>query len=430
MAEKCIENTAQKRLSGLFDDGSYVELDSCGDARIGYGSVQGATVFAYAEGEGGAFDEACAGKLSKVYDLAEKTGSPVVCIFDSKGVKLEAGAGILDSCSVLLGRCARISGVVPQIAAVAGTCGGFSALCASMADICVMSEDAELFLTAPFLSKAEKNGSADFALKSGAASVVCPAGSLLEKVRTLVGMLPMNNLDVSPVWDVIEPEFNAEDAVASVADAESVIELYGCEGNAHTYLGCIGGKTAGIAKVCGEVGAADSAKLARLCSLCDCFSLPLITLVDSEGFAKCAANDAAGGIKNAAVLASVYASSTAPRIAVVTGKAIGSIYSVLCGKGAGNDLTLAWPGAVIAPLAPEAMAAVLYDEKINSAADAEAVAGDYAACSADPASAGFIGTVDRIVEPCNTRQALLSAIDMLSSKRVATLPKKHTNLPY
>ncbi len=434
MSEKTVENKAERCLEALFDEGRYTALDAPGKgARIAYGSVQGSTVFAYAEGDnGGVFDGACAAALARVYDLAEKTGSPVVAVFDSCGVPLDGGAGILGACSELLGRFSRISGVVPQIAAVNGTCGGFAALAASMADVCVMSESAELFLTAPFLDGKNGNGTPEFALNSGAASLVCPADELFEKVRALVGMLPLNNMDVSPVWEAEDPAFDPEDPVASLADADSLIELNasGKESAARTWLATVGGTAAGIVRVQGEPGARDSARMAKLYGFCDAFSLPVVTLLDSEGFKKCSFNDLHGGIRNAARLAGVYASSTNPKLTVVTGNAIGTLAAMLCGRGAGNDLTLAWPGAVLSPLTPEAAAAVLKDDEIGKEADLRRLAAEYAANEASAPAALRAGLADRIVTAEETRAAVAEALGMLASKRVAGPSRKHNNLPY
>ncbi len=82
--------------------------------------------------------------------MAAETGNPVVTFYDSTGAKLEGGLDLLNANSRLTAEIARISGVVPQVAVVTGTCAGTSAIQAAAADVCIMAEDAELFLTAPF----------------------------------------------------------------------------------------------------------------------------------------------------------------------------------------------------------------------------------------------------------------------------------------
>ncbi|MBQ5412061.1 MAG: hypothetical protein IIU19_01630 [Oscillospiraceae bacterium] len=439
MADKQQKLDALKRLSLLFDDGAYELLDGSADtgARIAHGTVYGTAVFAYVEGGCGAFSTATAGKLSKVYDLAEKTGSPVVAVYDSKGVDLQGGGLTLDACAELLHRCSRVSGVVPQIAVVAGTCGGFESVCASLADVCLMESKAEFFLTAPFNdlsdSAAKKiAGSAEYAQKASAAAVVCDGEeALFSKTRQLVGMLPSNNLESPPFCDFSEPERNAaEDAVLGTVDAGSEIELFAGKGlSSRTYLATVLGSPVGIVSVSGRVCRNDSLKISRLVQFCDAFSVPVVTFLDSEGFLVSADNDMNGGIRNAAILSHTLSQATTAKITVVTGNAIGSLFSVICGKSA-SDLRFAWNGAVIGELAPKAAVAVMWPDRIEKDSDIERLAVQYAAEEESAEKAFENGIIDRVIAPENTRSAVSAALDMLASKRVSNVSRKHGNMPY
>ena len=440
MAEKQKKLDAAARLALLFDDGVYTELDAAdaSGARAGYGSVCGATVFAYAEGEkDGAFGASSARKLCKVYDLAEKTGAPVVAIYDSQGVRLADGFDTLGACSELLGRSARISGVVPQIAVVAGTCGGFASLCATMADVCLMKQDAELFLTAPFVDAAKGGkgcaADGDFAQKAGSAAVVCEdENELFAKARHLLQMLPLNNLAPAPICEFDAPEKTCDAcAVLGSIDGGSGVELFAHKGNSvRTCIATMGGTTVGVAEVSGRLCRGDSAKYARLVQLCDAFSIPVVSFVDSEGFLASAENDANGGIRNAALLSHTLAEATTAKLTVITGSAIGSAYAVLCGKNAGCDMCYAWPTATVSALAPKTAVGVLWEDRIEKESDIETLAAQYAAEEASAEKALAAGVVDRIITPAETRTVLIEAIDMLASKRVSRLNKKHGNLPY
>ena len=439
MADKQQKLDALKRLSLLFDDGAYELLDGSADtgARIAHGTVYGTAVFAYVEGGCGAFSTATAGKLSKVYDLAEKTGSPVVAVYDSKGVDLQGGGLTLDACAELLHRCSRVSGVVPQIAVVAGTCGGFESVCASLADVCLMESKAEFFLTAPFNDLSDSDakkiaGSAEYAQKASAAAVVCDGEeALFSKTRQLVGMLPSNNLESPPFCDFSEPEKNAaEDAVLGTVDAGSEIELFAGKGlSSRTYLATVLGSPVGIVSVSGRVCRNDSLKISRLVQFCDAFSVPVVTFLDSEGFLVSADNDMNGGIRNAAILSHTLSQATTAKITVVTGNAIGSLFSVICGKSA-SDLRFAWNGAVIGELAPKAAVAVMWPDRIEKDSDIERLAVQYAAEEESAEKAFENGIIDRVIAPENTRSAVSAALDMLASKRVSNVSRKHGNMPY
>lgn len=439
MADKQQKLDALQRLTLLFDDGAYELLDGSADtgARIAHGTVYGTAVFAYVEGGCGAFSTATAGKLAKVYDLAEKTGSPVVAVYDSKGVDLQGGGLTLDACAELLHRCSRVSGVVPQIAVVAGTCGGFESVCASLADVCLMESKAEFFLTAPFNDLSDSDakkiaGSAEYAQKASAAAVVCDGEeALFAKTRQLVGMLPSNNLEAPPFCDFSEPEKNAaDDAVLGTVDAGSEIELFAGKGlSSRTYLATVLGSPVGVVSVSGRVCRNDSLKISRLVQLCDAFSVPVVTFLDSEGFLVSADNDMNGGIRNAAILAHNLSQATTVKVTVVTGNAIGSLFSVICGRSA-SDFRLAWNGAVIGELAPKAAVAVMWSDRIEKDSDIERLAVQYAAEEESAEKAFENSIIDKVITPETTRSAVSAALDMLAPKRVSNISRKHGNMPY
>ncbi len=432
--------TASERLAALFDDGIYYEIDAavgagCG-AKAAYGSVGGATVFAFcqdADAAGGAVDRAQARKLAKVYDLAAKTGAPVVTVYDSKGVRLEDGFGSLEASSEILGKAAALSGVVPQIAVVAGQCAGFMAMMAAAADLCVMCEDAELYMTPAFLDSDTKEaaGSAEFAKKAGIAAIVCAdEAAALAKAAALTRLLPLNNLASLPVFDFDAPAFDlAGGVIPAVADEGSVIELFEGVSCVSAALATVGGVSCGLLALQDEICKCGAAKAARLIQLCDAFNLPIITFVDAQGFKKSAHADRAGAIRTAASLAQLMAEATTVKISVITGSAIGSVYTAFCGKNAGADMSFAWKGAVISPLPPKAAVALLWDERIRKNEDIEPLAQEYAQTAASAEKAAEAGAVDSVIEPAATRDLLISSLDMLASKRVSRLPKKHGNLP-
>ena len=175
------QGAAKKRLDALFDAGSFVELDAFGGAGVvtGYGMVNQALVYAYAqepEAEGGALTVANARKIRRLYELAAKTGAPLVAVLDSKGAAIGEGAEMLTAYSDLLLGANNLSGVVPQIAWVAGTCAGAFAMLAAGCDAVVMAKDGEFFLNPPFTTSQKEDkkdaGTADFVAKAGLVNLV------------------------------------------------------------------------------------------------------------------------------------------------------------------------------------------------------------------------------------------------------------------
>ena len=452
--------SAYKRLVALFDEGTFVELDAyagCGEDAAGvctgYGMIGGG--MAYAFSQGGAVGTVHAKKVAKVYELAAKVGVPVVGIYDSVGARLEEGHDALAAYGQMLGCAQSLSGVVPQVAVVAGVCAGTAAVMAASADVVIMAKDAQLFMTAPFVTSALGDkvagaGSAENAAKAGVCHLVAgDADDAVEQAKKIVSLLPLNNLSEAPYVEYEEADGTALRAIcenmqdydvaavlAGIFDAGSVVELSAqFASHVTTALATLAGQVVGVVATAGaayQMCSSCTAKIARFVSVCDSFGIPVITLVDTDGFYESASDELAGAARSAARLAHVYAEATCPKLTVVTGKACGSAYVVLAGKNASADLTLAWPSAVISTLSPEAAVNILWADKVKgSDKDAQAaLVQEYIDTLASPFEAAKNGYVDDVIDPAYTRSALISACEMLAGKRVTNLPKKHGNMPF
>ena len=461
--EKAIKTSpARERMALLFDDGSFTELDAFAKAEggsagvvTGYGAIEGTTVFAFAQDKtdaSGAVGKVQAAKIKKLYELAVKTGAPVVGIYDSFGAALREGNALLAAYGEMLLWASNLSGVVPQISVIAGTCAGTAALLAAGADIVIMSETAEYFLTAPSIEKAKGAGaagagSAANAAAAGVAHIVTKTtDEAIAKAKHIVSMLPQNNLATLPIFDFtakagVEAALtaacegdarNTAEIIENVFDEGSVVELmptYGAKG-AYIALATMGGFTCGVAATKGGgLCRKNCTKLSILMQLCDAYQIPVVTFVDVNGFVPDAEAELAGLAKYAAALAHIYAEATTAKIAVITGKAYGAAYITLAGKSANADMVFAWPSAVISALEPETAVAILQGDAVSAQTDMSALVANYIATEASPYKACEQGYVDDVIEPANTRDMLISALDMLSGKRVNRLPKKHGNLP-
>ena len=369
-----IATTGKDVLAKFFDEGAYSALYADGAVTAAFGSANGTPVYAVCQ-TGAAVAEKDTEKVVKVLDMAAKTGNPVVTFYNSVGAKLEEGLAALSGSAAVAAAVAKVSGVVPQIAVVTGVCGAGSALAAAAADVCIVSKEGELFLTAPFTSaaagdKLEGAGSAEFAAKAGVAAIVVDsAEEAAAKAAELVGLLPANNLAGPAVFEPSAPagtlnlaKYCPVEAAASIADANSAVELYAGYGKTvYTALATVAGNVVGIVAT---KGAEDVlcrncvSKAARFVRLCDAFSIPVVTLVNTDGFVKSASDDMAGGLREAARLAGTYADATTAKVAVITGKAVGVAYTAL----ANADLTIAVEGCTVAPLDPKAAVTVLYKD--------------------------------------------------------------------
>ena len=413
-------------LAAFFDEGNYSPLFPDGAVSAAFGCANGQSVSAVCQ-NGDPVGAADLDKTTRGLKMAAETGNPVVTFYNSTGAKLEGGLELLNANSRLTAEIARISGVVPQVAVVTGTC--------------IMAADAELFLTAPFNAedKVKAAGSAEFAAKAGVAAIVeedaIKAASAAARV---VGMLPANNLAGPAVFDFEAPaaalnlvKYDAKSAAEAIADAGSLTELYAGYGrNIYTALGSVNGQAVGIvATAKGTLCHKCTAKAARFVRLCDAYSIPVVTVVNTEGFVKSEGDDQAGGIRQAARMAGVYAEATTVKVAILAGEAVGPIYTVFA---ASADWRIAVDGCTVAPLAPETAATVLYKDEIfasdniQQATKQKAAAYKAEQCSAVAAVAN--GAADAAVKAADVRAAAAQALDMLATKRTTRLPKKHGNI--
>ena len=430
-------SAARDNLVKLLDEGSFVELDAFAQGGVvtGYGAVEGTQVMVFAECAAPVNRQHSA-RIKKLYELAIKTGSPVIGLYDSNGGDLKEGNDALSAYGDLLLWTSNLSGVVPQIAVVTGVCAGSAALLAANADFVVMSEKGELFFTPPSVSKEEDAGTAKAAAAAGLCHLkAADAAGAIALARRLAALMPSNNLSAAPLFECADVGAAAEldamcrdgvcpvKAVELCADAGSLLPLcseYGA--HAYTALGTIGGVVTGFAAASDLLCSCACEKLARFVSFCDAFSIPVVTLLNTQGFSPVSDSRA---VRAYGKLAQTYAEATCPKVALVVGRAQGPAYAALAGKAASADLVLAWPSAEICPLDPVTAVSILYRDRITQEKSREELAEEYLAADASPYQAAADGLVDSIIRPADTRNVLISALDMLASKRENRLPKKH-----
>ena len=149
--------------------------------------------------------------------------------------------------------------------------------------------------------------------------------------------------------------------------------------------------------------------------------------MNTDGLAVPLAGHQGALLRGAAELIYAYAEATAPKIAIITGDAVGAGYVAMGGK-AIADVSYAWPTAMIAPMTREAAVQTLDGDKINAGESREALEEKYAA-SRGAIEAAKAGVVDDVIDPKETRKYIIAALELLSSKHDVNLPKKHGNLP-
>ena len=464
---------ARQRITALLDESSFVEIGAKVTARAtdfnlkpeqtpsdgvvtGYGVIDGNLVYVYSQDAsvlGGSIGEMHAKKIAAIYDLAIRTGAPVIGLVESAGLRLQEGTDALNAFGTIYARQVKASGLIPQITAVFGNCGGGLALVPALTDFAFMAEDAKLFVNAPNTlagNKEDKNDTAAASVKAACGSVdaVGTEEEILGEIRALVSMLPSNNEDEA-VTDCADDMNRACPGVAAgCADPSLVLTEIADDGvffetkreyapEMVTGFVRLGGTTAGVVanrsvsydengeekeKYDTVLTAGGCYKAADFVRFCDAFEIPVITLTNVSGFAATESEekkiaDAAGK------LTASFAGANVPKVNVITGKAVGSAYAVMNSKATGADFTIAFPDAVIGIMDSRLAAHVLCG---GTAEEVAKTAAEYEALQNSIDSAAARGYVDQIVEPEDLRKYLIGAMEVLYTKREEFPAKKHS----
>lgn len=478
------KKTARERIAMLFDEGSFVELDAfvthrCNNFDIadkefpgegvvtGYGTVDGRLVYAYSQDftvMGGSIGEMHSAKICKVMGMAVKMGAPIIAICDSGGARIQEGVDALAGFGDMFCRSALCSGVVPQISVVLGPCAGGAVYSPAMSDFVFMVDKTSyMFIAGPSvtgenITPEELGGAETHAKDSGVASVRCASEEeCFARVKQLLSYLPSNNLDGVPMYDCaddlnrmtpalcdIVPEdtdsaYDVRAVVAELSDGGEYTEIFAeYATNIVTAFARMNGATVGFVanqpSVKGGMLDSDaSIKGARFVRFCDAFNIPIVTLTDVPGYISGKSEETGGIIRNGAKLLYAFAEASVPKINVIMKKAYGGAYVAMNSKHLGADLVYAWPTAEIAVMGPDGASNIIFRDKIANANDpisarAE-VKAEYVEKFANPYLAAARGYVDDVIDPEATRQMVISALEMLMSKRESRPSKKHGNIP-
>jgi len=479
---------ARERVLALLDEGSFRELDpfvrhratrfgmeenrAWGDGVVtGFGEIDGRPVAVFSQDFtvfGGSLGEAFAEKVVKVMDLAERYGCPIIGINDSAGARIQEGVEGLAGYGDVFLRNVRASGVVPQISVIAGPCAGGAVYSPAMTDFVFMVEGVgQMFITGPDVIKTvtgeevthEGLGGAQThnAISGVAHFAATDEDDLNAQVRYLLSFLPSNNLDDPPRFDPTDdpareapelddlvPEastkpYDVHDVLGAILDDGVFFEVQAAyAGNIVCGFGRLDGSAVGVVAnqprvLAGTLDIAASTKAARFVRCCDAFNIPLVTFVDVPGFLPGTEQEYAGIIRHGSKLLYAYAEATVPKLTVITRKAYGGAYVVMCSKHVGADLNVAWPTAEIAVMGPEAAVGLVFRRELAAASDPaarrEELVKEYEDLFASPYQAASRGYVDDVIEPRRTRPVLIRALALARSKRVVTPARKHGNIP-
>jgi len=480
--------TARERIENLLDEGSFVEVDAfvkhrsgdfgmhlhspLGDGVIaGHGQIDGRRVVCFSQDYSvfsGTMGEMHAKKITKVVEFAEKSRLPIVGVWDGDGQRAHESVASLGPAGDLLDAIVSCSGRVPIISIVLGTVSGTSALAAGLSDFVILGEErGKMFMRSPYtipeiiegeLDEDQLGGAEQHASRSGVACLVSKSETeAFDRAAEILSYLPDHTMAEAPIlhsgerWnrkckglEKLVPEdsdrpYDIRGVIDQVIDAKRFLEFFpsyaenvviGFARLDGISIGVVGNQPSVLAG-CLDIDA--SAKAARFIRTCDCFNIPVVTFVDVPGFLPGTVQEWGGIIRHGAKLLYAYAEATVPKLAVVTRKAYGGAYLAMSCKHLGSDYNVSWPTGELAVMGAEGAVRIIHRAELAGSDDSEGayeqLVRDYRDKFGDPYVAARHGWLDDVIEPSQTRRALVGALRPLLSKREIVPPKKHGNIP-
>jgi acetyl-CoA carboxylase carboxyltransferase component len=482
--------TARERIGLLLDPETFVELDPFvesrfqqlgmaekripGDAVIsGFGKISGRQTYVFSQDfskMGGSLGEMHGQKITKVIELAAKTGCPCIGIIDSGGARIQEGISSLDGYASIFRAMIRASGVIPQISIIVGPSAGGASYAPGLSDFVFMVEGiSQMYITGPEVIRAvsgekvsfeDLGGAAVHSQKSGCSHFVfrsekdCFLG-----VKKLLSYLPQNNLGDPPRQKGLLAEFfegesmrlleivpedekrgyDIKEVIGEIFDKNSFFEIQsGFAANCLVGLARLSGYSVGLIAnqtkfMAGTLDIDSSDKVSRFVRFCDCFNIPLINLVDTSGYLPGRDQEHRGIIRHGAKVLYAYSEATVPKISLILRKAFGGAYIALCSRQLGYDKVIAWPSAQIAVMGPEQAVKIIYKKEIAESREPKKLEKEKTEELKDiflnPYQAAKLGQVDLIIHPKDTRDTLIKCLESLLDKREGKIARKHGNMP-
>ncbi|MEG0602102.1 MAG: acyl-CoA carboxylase subunit beta [Mucinivorans sp.] len=480
--------TARERVEALLDAGTFHEYDIfvqhsgtdfgmqnkelAGDGVIiGTGFVCGNPVAIFAQDftvAGGSLGLMHARKITKIMDYALNMRIPLIGINDSGGARIQEGVNALAGYGEIFFRNTLASGVIPQISVILGPCAGGAVYSPALTDYVFMVDGiSKMFITGPEVIKTvlgeeismeELGGARVHCEKTGNAHFYAASeDECFIQIRKLLSMIPQNNSTPAHIEEAEEPKvkeykitnavpadptqpYDVRNVIRALVDDSDFFEVQEMfAGNIVVGFGRIEGKTVGFIAnqplvMAGVLDCDSSDKAARFVRYCDSFNIPLVTLEDLPGYLPGVDQEHAGVIRHGAKLLYAYSEATVPKITVILRKAYGGGYIAMCSRHLRADFVFAWPGAEIAVMGPEGAANIIFRKEIMAAEDPTAMRKikiqEYKDKFANPYVAAAKGYVDSVIDPAETRKALIHALEVSIDKTVYRPTKKHGIPPF
>ena len=468
---------ASTRIISLLDANSFVEIGKSITARntdfnmtetkapsdgviTGSGVIDGNLVYVYSQDASvlnGTVGEMHAKKISALYDLAMKTGAPVIGLVDCAGLRLQEATDALEAFGSIYLKQTLASGMIPQITAVFGTCGGGMAVVPALTDFTFMeAKKGKMFVNTPNALEGNHVDKCDTAAaefqnqETGLIDGVGTEEEILGEIRQLVSLLPSNFEDNDSFVECTDDlNRTCDDLAACAGDTSIALSRIADDGfffetkkeygkdivtgflrlNGAT-VGAVANRTEAYneegektEEFDGTISARGARKAADFVKFCDAFDIPVLTLTNVTGFKATLCNEKMMA-KSVGDMIHAFADATVPKVNVIIGKAYGTAYVAMNSKSVGADLVYAWENAEIGMMDASLAAKIMYPGA--DAAVLNEKAAEYRELQSGVASAAARGYVDTVIAPADTRKYVIGAFEMLFTKREDRPAKKHS----
>jgi acetyl-CoA carboxylase carboxyltransferase component len=482
--------TVRERIDLLFDEDTFVEFGLLAEQQsvrgaeqsldgtpadgvvTGHGLVEGRQVWVIAydftvmAGSMGAIGEQF--KAARVRELALRYRKPIVWLLDSAGARIQEAAGsTFAGTGYLFYDQVVMSGVIPQVAAMLGPCSAGTAYIPGLADFVPMVKGTSSMslggsrlvkaATGEDVSDHDMGGSQVHCYESGVGdNEVEDDAACIQAVRRFLSYLPSSNLEAPPALAVDDPAdrlvegldkivptnpraaYDVRRVIKAIFDHESWFEVkptwaknivIGFARAAGNAVGVVANQP--MAK--GGILDSDAAdKAARFIRMCDAFNVPLVYLMDVPGFLVGSQVEKDGIIRHGAKMLYATSEATVPKITVIMRKAYGAGYYVMCGKGYGPDVIVAWPFAEISVMGPEGAVNIIFNKQIEAAANPEETRAQLLQAiraQINPYLAAGWAMIDDVIDPAETRRVIVRGLEQATGKKVDRPWRKHGNIP-
>ena len=468
---------AGTRITSLLDANSFVEIGKSITARntdfnmaetkapsdgviTGSGVIDGNLVYVYSQDASvlnGTVGEMHAKKISALYDLAMKTGAPVIGLVDCAGLRLQEATDALEAFGSIYLKQTLASGMIPQITAVFGTCGGGMAVVPALTDFTFMeAKKGKMFVNTPNALEGNHVDKCDTAAaefqsqETGLIDGIGTEEEILGEIRQLVSLLPSNFEDNDSFVECTDDlNRTCDDLAACAGDTSIALSRIADDGlffetkkeygkDVVTGFLRLNGATVGAVanrtevyneegekteEFDGTISARGARKAADFVKFCDAFDIPVLTLTNVTGFKATLCNEKMMA-KSVGDMVHAFADATVPKVNVIIGKAYGTAYVAMNSKSVGADLVYAWENAEIGMMDASLAAKIMYPGA--DAAVLNEKAAEYRELQSGVASAAARGYVDTVIAPADTRKYVIGAFEMLFTKREDRPAKKHS----